>query len=119
MWRAPDKILSVSFLQRKNEWNGNGPLNSSLSLSCVSAAKSLTGTSAVFRLFLLMAIQSVLSNMYEMEHFLKGVHNIDWTVVRPPGLRNEPATSGFLHNYELLSAKPSANVNHFHIKSWL
>lgn len=56
-------------------------------------SKSLTGTSAVFRLFLLMAIQSVLSNMYEMEHFLKGVHNIDWTVVRPPGLRNEPATT--------------------------
>ncbi|XP_062387038.1 flavin reductase (NADPH)-like [Sardina pilchardus] len=56
-------------------------------------SKSLSGTAAVFRLFLLMAIQSVLSNMYEMEHFLKRVHNINWTVVRPPGLQNAPATA--------------------------
>ncbi|XP_012681948.1 flavin reductase (NADPH)-like [Clupea harengus] len=54
---------------------------------------SLTGTASVFRLFLLTTIQSVLSNMYEMEHYLKQVNNIDWTVVRPPGLRNEPATA--------------------------
>lgn len=67
----------------------------------VSTANSLTGTASVFRLFLLTTIQSVLSNMYEMEHYLKQVNNIDWTVVRPPGLRNEPATGGLQ-----LPAKP-------------
>lgn len=73
----------------------------------VSTAKSLTGTAAVFRLFLLMAIQSVLSNMYEMEHFLKRVNNINWTVVRPPGLRNEPATSEIYY-------QQTYHRNHFH-----
>ncbi|XP_063070831.1 flavin reductase (NADPH)-like [Engraulis encrasicolus] len=54
---------------------------------------SLTGVAVLFRLFLLTTIQSVLSNMHEMEHTLKKIHNIDWTVVRPPGLRDEPATA--------------------------
>ncbi|KAG5279528.1 hypothetical protein AALO_G00078750 [Alosa alosa] len=31
--------------------------------------------------------------MYEMEHFLKCVHNINWTVVRPPRLQNALATA--------------------------
>lgn len=64
----------------------------SLLVCPVSIATSLTGVAVLFRLFLLTTIQSVLSNMHEMEHTLKKIHNIDWTVVRPPGLRDEPAT---------------------------
>lgn len=37
-------------------------------------------------------IQSVLTNMYEMESLLNKTEDIDWTVVRPPGLTNAPAT---------------------------
>ncbi|KAG9354412.1 hypothetical protein JZ751_001121 [Albula glossodonta] len=38
-------------------------------------------------------IRSVLNDMYEMETFLKKTDDINWTVVRPPGLKNEPATT--------------------------
>ncbi|XP_030647864.1 flavin reductase (NADPH)-like [Chanos chanos] len=62
--------------------------------------KSLMKTSFVFRLFLITMIQSVLSNMYEMEHFLKKTKDINWTVVRPPGLRNEAATVREFLTYE-------------------
>ena len=44
------------------------------------------------RFALLPIIRSILSNMHEMEHFLGSTEDINWTVVRPPGLKNLPAT---------------------------
>ncbi|XP_012675742.1 uncharacterized protein At2g34460, chloroplastic-like [Clupea harengus] len=41
---------------------------------------------------LIPMIQSVLTNMYEMESILKKSEDINWTVVRPPGLKNAPET---------------------------
>ncbi|XP_056146126.1 flavin reductase (NADPH)-like [Lampris incognitus] len=47
----------------------------------------------LIRFLLLPMIRSVLTNMYEMELFLKKKHDISWTVVRPPGLTNLPSTA--------------------------
>ncbi|KAF7657453.1 hypothetical protein LDENG_00026930 [Lucifuga dentata] len=47
----------------------------------------------LIRFFLLPMIRSVLANMYEMETFLEKTGDINWTVVRPPGLMNQPATA--------------------------
>ncbi|KAJ0039431.1 hypothetical protein NL108_014240, partial [Boleophthalmus pectinirostris] len=44
------------------------------------------------RFLLLPMIRSVLTNMFQMEQFLQKANDIDWTVVRPPGLRNQPAS---------------------------
>lgn len=52
-----------------------------------------TQSSYFIRFLLLPLIRSVLTNMYEMEHFLKKTEDINWTVVRPPGLKNLPATA--------------------------
>ncbi|CAL8248141.1 unnamed protein product [Merluccius merluccius] len=46
----------------------------------------------LIRNLLLPMIRSVLSNMYEMETALQTIQDINWTVVRPPGLKNLPAT---------------------------
>lgn len=43
---------------------------------------------------LLPMIRSVLANMYEMEKMLEKTDDINWTVVRPPGLKNQPASGG-------------------------
>ncbi|KAI3371981.1 hypothetical protein L3Q82_006848 [Scortum barcoo] len=47
----------------------------------------------LIRFLLLPMIRSVLTNMYEMEQFLQKTEDINWTVVRPPGLKNLPATA--------------------------
>ncbi|XP_066510709.1 flavin reductase (NADPH)-like [Hoplias malabaricus] len=44
------------------------------------------------RYMLLPMIRSVLTNMYAMEQLLKETDDIEWTVVRPPGLQNTPVT---------------------------
>uniref|UniRef100_A0A8C6MK63 NAD(P)-binding domain-containing protein n=1 Tax=Nothobranchius furzeri TaxID=105023 RepID=A0A8C6MK63_NOTFU len=49
-------------------------------------------SSYLIRFLLLPMIRSVLNNMYEMESFLQKTQDINWTVVRPPGLKNLPAT---------------------------
>lgn len=46
----------------------------------------------LIRFLLLPMIRSVLSNMYEMERFLQKTEDINWTVVRPPGLKNLAAS---------------------------
>ncbi|XP_036835468.1 flavin reductase (NADPH) isoform X2 [Oncorhynchus mykiss] len=51
-----------------------------------------TQSSYLIRFLLLPMIRSVLSNMFEMEHFLKKTQDVNWTIVRPPGLKNLPAT---------------------------
>ncbi|XP_060763016.1 uncharacterized protein YwnB-like isoform X3 [Neoarius graeffei] len=53
-----------------------------------------SGTRASFciRFMLLPVIRNILSNMYEMEKLLEKTEDIDWTVVRPPGLQNTPVT---------------------------
>ncbi|KAL0979626.1 hypothetical protein UPYG_G00187470 [Umbra pygmaea] len=51
-----------------------------------------TQSSYFIRFVLLPMIRSVLSNMFEMEHFLNETQDVNWTVVRPPGLKNLPAT---------------------------
>uniref|UniRef100_UPI003AABE490 flavin reductase (NADPH)-like n=1 Tax=Centroberyx gerrardi TaxID=166262 RepID=UPI003AABE490 len=50
-------------------------------------------SSLLIRFLLLPMIRSVLSNMYDMEHFLKKTEDVTWTVVRPPGLKNLPASA--------------------------
>ncbi|KAM9393822.1 flavin reductase (NADPH)-like [Pholidichthys leucotaenia] len=52
-----------------------------------------TGSPYAIRFFLLPLIRSVLNNMYEMEQFLEKTEDINWTVVRPPGLKNLPASA--------------------------
>ncbi|XP_028313466.1 flavin reductase (NADPH)-like [Gouania willdenowi] len=54
-----------------------------------------SGTQAPYlvRFLLLPLIRSVLTNMYEMEQFLQKSDDISWTVVRPPGLKNLPASA--------------------------
>ncbi|AWP07480.1 putative flavin reductase (NADPH)-like [Scophthalmus maximus] len=47
----------------------------------------------LIRFLLLPMIRSVLTNMYEMEQFLQKTEDITWTVVRPPGLKNLPASA--------------------------
>ncbi|XP_068167918.1 flavin reductase (NADPH)-like [Antennarius striatus] len=47
----------------------------------------------LIRWLLLPMIRSVLNNMLEMEQFLQETEDINWTVVRPPGLRNQPASA--------------------------
>lgn len=56
------------------------------------SANSGTQSSYLIRFLLLPLIRSVLSNMYEMEQLLQKTEDINWTVVRPPGLKNLPAT---------------------------
>ncbi|XP_031161727.1 flavin reductase (NADPH)-like isoform X2 [Sander lucioperca] len=46
----------------------------------------------VIRFLLLPIIRGVLNNMYEMEKLLEKSEDINWTVVRPPGLKNMPAS---------------------------
>lgn len=52
------------------------------------------------RYLLVPMIQSVLTNMYEMESILTKTEGIDWTVVRPPGLQNAPATDKDIVTHE-------------------
>lgn len=52
-----------------------------------------TQSSYLIRFMLLPMIRSILANMYEMEQFLNKVEDINWTVVRPPGLKNQPASA--------------------------
>ncbi|XP_016361256.1 uncharacterized protein YwnB-like [Sinocyclocheilus anshuiensis] len=51
-----------------------------------------SNSSFPIRFMLLPMIRSVLNNMYEMESFLKQTDDINWTVVRPPSLKNTPTT---------------------------
>lgn len=52
-----------------------------------------TQASYLIRFLLLPMIRGVLSNMFEMEHYLTKTKDINWTVVRPPGLKNLPPTA--------------------------
>lgn len=60
-------------------------------------ANSGARSSLLIRFLLLPLIRSVLNNMHEMEQMLLKTEDINWTVVRPPGLRNLPS-SGRLDN---------------------
>lgn len=64
---------------------------------CVKIAAGSSASGPFFIRYLLVPmIQSVLTNMYEMESILTKTEGIDWTVVRPPGLQNAPATGRVL-----------------------
>ncbi|KAM9360425.1 flavin reductase (NADPH)-like [Symphorus nematophorus] len=52
-----------------------------------------TQASYLIRFLLLPIIRSVLTNMHEMEQFLQKTEDINWTVVRPPGLKNLPSSA--------------------------
>ncbi|KAL4660451.1 hypothetical protein GN956_G524 [Arapaima gigas] len=69
-----------------------------------------TKSSFLIRFLLLPMIRNVLNNMYEMETFLMKTKDINWTVVRPPGLRNEPATAKEFLTHEDYFV-PDANGN--------
>ncbi|XP_010875501.1 flavin reductase (NADPH)-like [Esox lucius] len=61
---------------------------------------SVTQSSYFIRFVLLPLIRSVLTNMFEMEHFLKETQDVIWTIVRPPGLKNLPATANEFLTHE-------------------
>lgn len=74
-------------------------------------ANSRAQSSLLIRFLLLPLIRSVLNNMHEMEQMLLKTEDINWTVVRPPGLRNLPS-SGRLGNsswFFFLSEKNNNN----------
>ncbi|XP_053559346.1 uncharacterized protein LOC128649864 [Bombina bombina] len=53
------------------------------------------------RNLLIPLIKSVLTNMHEMEQYLeKECSDLNWTVVRPPGLQNYPASDKEIVTYE-------------------
>ncbi|XP_075462112.1 flavin reductase (NADPH)-like [Ascaphus truei] len=53
------------------------------------------------RNLLIPLIRSVLTNMYEMEQYLeKECTDLNWTVIRPPGLQNNPATDKEIMTHE-------------------
>lgn len=107
LWCDRDRTL---WWRTNRFWGGNPHNSRALSLSpLVSAwatilpnqmlkpascwsANSGTQSSYLIRFLLLPMIRSVLSNMYEMEQSLAKTQDINWTVVRPPGLKNLPAT---------------------------
>ncbi|KAJ6657458.1 hypothetical protein lerEdw1_002393 [Lerista edwardsae] len=61
--------------------------------SWYTAPKSGQNAPASVRFLLLPLIRSVLTNMHQMENYLKEeCGDLDWTVVRPPGLQNAPAS---------------------------
>lgn len=47
----------------------------------------------LIRFLMLPMIRTLLNNMYEMEQFLQKTEDITWTVVRPAGLKNLPASA--------------------------
>ena len=55
-------------------------------------ANSGAQSSFLIRFLLLPMIQNILKNMYEMEQLLKETDDINWTVVRSPGLKNLPSS---------------------------
>ncbi|XP_051532764.1 flavin reductase (NADPH)-like [Myxocyprinus asiaticus] len=59
-----------------------------------------TNSSVFIRFMLLPMIRSVLNNMYEMENVLKQTEDINWTVVRPPGLKNTQTTANEFLTHE-------------------
>lgn len=65
----------------------------SLSLLANSGAQS----SFLVRFLLLPMIRSTLTNMHEMEKLLQKTDDVNWTVVRPPGLKNLPASGRITH----------------------
>ncbi|KAK2837932.1 hypothetical protein Q5P01_015144 [Channa striata] len=52
-----------------------------------------TQSSYLIRFLLLPMIRSVLTDMFDMEQLLQKTEDINWTVVRPPGLKNLPASA--------------------------
>lgn len=67
-------------------------LLSFLYFSHLLSANSGAQSSLLTRFLLLPLIRSVLNNMHEMERILLKTKDINWTVVRPPGLRNLPSS---------------------------
>uniref|UniRef100_A0A8D0C6Z3 NAD(P)-binding domain-containing protein n=1 Tax=Salvator merianae TaxID=96440 RepID=A0A8D0C6Z3_SALMN len=61
--------------------------------SWYTAPESGQNANMIVRFLLLPMIRSILTNMHEMENYLKEEGtDFQWTVVRPPGLQNAPAT---------------------------
>nr|XP_006626656.1 PREDICTED: uncharacterized protein At2g34460, chloroplastic-like [Lepisosteus oculatus] len=61
--------------------------------SWFSEPNSSTNAGYMVRFLILPMIRSLMNNMYEMETVLSKTEDINWTVVRPSGLTNEPATA--------------------------
>nr|DBA28738.1 TPA: hypothetical protein GDO54_009043 [Pyxicephalus adspersus] len=62
---------------------------------------SAQNASFFVRNFLIPLIKSVLNNMFEMEQYLeKECSDLNWTVVRPPGLQNVPVTDKEILTHE-------------------
>ncbi|XP_053107825.1 uncharacterized protein LOC128325934 isoform X2 [Hemicordylus capensis] len=69
--------------------------------SWFTAPESGQNASILVRFLLLPLIRSVLTNMYQMENYLKEeCSDLNWTVVRPPGLQNVPATDKEILTHE-------------------
>ncbi|XP_014372631.1 uncharacterized protein At2g34460, chloroplastic-like [Alligator sinensis] len=70
-------------------------------ISWYTSPESGQNAPALVCFFLLPLIRSVLTNMYQMENYLeKECADPNWTVVRPPGLKNIPATDKELLTHE-------------------
>ena len=62
----------------------------------------------MIRWILLPIIRSVLTDMFRMETALKEVHDVNWTVVRPPGLQNLPASG---RNHSTGTGEPGNSID--------
>uniref|UniRef100_UPI00398F456D flavin reductase (NADPH)-like n=1 Tax=Pristiophorus japonicus TaxID=55135 RepID=UPI00398F456D len=77
--------------------------------------ESAQQSSWMVRWFLIPMIRNVLINMQEMENYLnRECEDLNWTIVRPPGLQNGPKTDKELLTHEGyfvpdLDGKPIAN----------
>lgn len=66
----------------------DGQFHSNVDFWYLLLANSGAQSPLLIRFLLLPLIRSVLNNMHEMEQMLLKTEDINWTVVRPPGLRN-------------------------------
>ncbi|KAG8593630.1 hypothetical protein GDO81_000909 [Engystomops pustulosus] len=78
---------------------------------------SAQNASFFVRNLLVPLIKSVLTNMFEMEKYLeKECSDLNWTVVRPPGLQNTPVTGYFVPDekgYPVTNTVSRADVSRF------
>ncbi|TNN60151.1 Flavin reductase (NADPH) [Liparis tanakae] len=93
-FRGQDVILSclgfpISFFSAVTGYS----LSMSSVVAAMREARSGVNSPYLIRFLMLPMIRTLLTNMYEMEQFLQKTEDITWTVVRPAGLKNLPASA--------------------------
>ncbi|MEQ2216578.1 hypothetical protein XENOCAPTIV_018631, partial [Xenoophorus captivus] len=84
-----NRIITMTSWYTERKWTTQ--IMQALKLALLT--DSGTQSPYLIRFLLLPMIRSVLSNMYEMESFLEKTEDINWTIVRPPGLKNLAASA--------------------------